>query len=70
MVDDLDAPRGTYVHWTVIGLDPASTKLTEATVPPGGRQLRNSAGKAAHTGPCPPDGLKELHSPTPTSKNT
>ena len=70
MVDDPDAPRGTYVHWTVIGLDPASTKLTEATVPPGGRQLRNSAGKAAHTGPCPPDGLKELHSPTPTSKNT
>jgi Raf kinase inhibitor-like YbhB/YbcL family protein len=56
VVDDPDAPRGTYVHWIVIGLDPASTKLAEATVPPGGRQARNSAGDAAYTGPCPPGG--------------
>ena len=56
VVDDPDAPRGTYVHWIVIGLDPASTKLTEATVPPGARRVRNSAGKAAYTGPCPPGG--------------
>jgi phosphatidylethanolamine-binding protein (PEBP) family uncharacterized protein len=25
-------------------------------VPPGGREVRNSAGKAAYAGPCPPDG--------------
>jgi Raf kinase inhibitor-like YbhB/YbcL family protein len=56
VVDDPDAPRGTYVHWIVVGLDPTSTKLAEATVPPGVRQARNSAGKAAYTGPCPPDG--------------
>ena len=56
VVDDPDAPRGTYVHWIVIGLDPASTELAEATVPPGSRQARNSAGKAAYTGPCPPGG--------------
>jgi Raf kinase inhibitor-like YbhB/YbcL family protein len=56
VVDDPDAPRGTYVHWVVVGLDPASTKLAEGMVPPGARQLRNSAGKAAYTGPCPPGG--------------
>jgi Raf kinase inhibitor-like YbhB/YbcL family protein len=56
VVDDPDAPRGTYVHWIIIGLDPANPKLAEATVSPGGRQTRNSAGKAAYTGPCPPDG--------------
>jgi Raf kinase inhibitor-like YbhB/YbcL family protein len=56
VVDDPDAPRGTYVHWIVVGLDPASAELAEATVPPGGRQARNSAGKAAYTGPCPPEG--------------
>jgi Raf kinase inhibitor-like YbhB/YbcL family protein len=56
VVDDPDAPRGTYVHWIIIGLDPANPTLAEATVPPGGRQTRNSAGKAAYTGPCPPDG--------------
>jgi phosphatidylethanolamine-binding protein (PEBP) family uncharacterized protein len=44
------------VHWVLLGLDPASTKLTEATVPPGGRQVHNSAGEAAYTGPCPPGG--------------
>jgi Raf kinase inhibitor-like YbhB/YbcL family protein len=56
VVDDPDAPRGTYVHWIVIGLDPANTKLAEGMVPPGARQVRNSAGTAAYTGPCPPGG--------------
>jgi Raf kinase inhibitor-like YbhB/YbcL family protein len=56
VVDDPDAPRGTYVHWIVIGLDPTNTKLAEGMVPPGARQVRNSAGTAAYTGPCPPGG--------------
>jgi Raf kinase inhibitor-like YbhB/YbcL family protein len=56
VVDDPDAPRGTYVHWIVVGLDPVDTELAEATVPPRARQVRNSAGKAAYTGPCPPRG--------------
>jgi phosphatidylethanolamine-binding protein (PEBP) family uncharacterized protein len=44
------------VHWVIVGLDPASTELVEAAVPPAARQLPNSAGKAAYTGPCPPGG--------------
>ena len=56
VVDDPDAPRGTYVHWVVVGLDPASAELAEAAVLPDARQLPNSAGKAAYTGPCPPGG--------------
>jgi Raf kinase inhibitor-like YbhB/YbcL family protein len=56
VVDDPDAPRGTYVHWVVAGLDPATARLAEGAVPPGARQLPNSAGKAAWTGPCPPGG--------------
>jgi Raf kinase inhibitor-like YbhB/YbcL family protein len=56
VVDDPDAPRGTYVHWILIGIDPSGTGLAEATVPPGARQVRNSAGKAAYAGPCPPEG--------------
>jgi phosphatidylethanolamine-binding protein (PEBP) family uncharacterized protein len=35
VVDDPDAPRGTYVHWVLLSLDPASTKLVEGAVPPG-----------------------------------
>jgi hypothetical protein len=56
VVDDPDAPRGTYVHWVVVGVDPASTELAEGSDPAGARQVRNSAGKAAYTGPCPPGG--------------
>jgi Raf kinase inhibitor-like YbhB/YbcL family protein len=56
VVDDPDAPRGTYVHWIVVGLDPATTRLAEATIPPGVQQVGNSAGTAAYTGPCPPGG--------------
>jgi Raf kinase inhibitor-like YbhB/YbcL family protein len=56
VVDDPDAPRGTYVHWVVVGIDPATERLAEGAVPAGARQLRNSAGKAAWSGPCPPAG--------------
>jgi phosphatidylethanolamine-binding protein (PEBP) family uncharacterized protein len=44
------------VHWIVVGLDPATTRLAEATIPPGVQQVGNSAGTAAYTGPCPPGG--------------
>ena len=56
VVDDPDAPRGTYVHWVVLGIDPTRTELAEGVLPPGARQARNSAGDAAYAGPCPPDG--------------
>jgi Raf kinase inhibitor-like YbhB/YbcL family protein len=56
VVDDPDAPRGIYVHWVVVGIDPATGRLAEGTVPAGAAQLPNSAGKAAWTGPCPPGG--------------
>jgi len=56
VVDDPDAPGGTYVHWVVVGLDPAQAQLAEGAAPPGARQLPNSAGSAAYTGPCPPGG--------------
>jgi Raf kinase inhibitor-like YbhB/YbcL family protein len=57
VVDDPDAPRGTYVHWVVVGIARAATgRLREGTVPAGARQLPNSAGKAAWSGPCPPAG--------------
>ncbi len=56
IVDDPDAPRGTFVHWVLLDLDPASGSLAEDSVPAGARQAVNSAGKAAYFGPCPPHG--------------
>jgi Raf kinase inhibitor-like YbhB/YbcL family protein len=56
VVDDPDAPRGTYVHWVVFHLDQGLDGLAEGSLPGGARQARNSAGKAGYTGPCPPSG--------------
>jgi Raf kinase inhibitor-like YbhB/YbcL family protein len=54
VVDDPDAPHGTYVHWVIFGLDPSRSAIEEGQVPAGARQARNSAGDAKYKGPCPP----------------
>ena len=54
LVDDPDAPRGTYVHWVLFGLDPSVSELEEGDMPAGARQAKNSAGDARYKGPCPP----------------
>jgi Raf kinase inhibitor-like YbhB/YbcL family protein len=56
VVDDPDAPGGTYVHWVVAHLDPELGGLAEGALPAGAAELRNSAGEAAWAGPCPPEG--------------
>ncbi|MFF0270166.1 YbhB/YbcL family Raf kinase inhibitor-like protein [Kribbella sp. NPDC004536] len=54
VVDDPDAPSGTFTHWVVLDLDPKTTALVEGTTP--ATQARNSAGKPSYYGPCPPSG--------------
>ena len=56
VVDDPDAPGGSYVHWVVFHLEPSLDGLAEGRLPGGARQARNSDGKAAYSGPCPPSG--------------
>ncbi|HKA68316.1 MAG TPA: YbhB/YbcL family Raf kinase inhibitor-like protein [Actinomycetes bacterium] len=56
VVDDPDAPRGTFTHWVVADFAPTVTSLGEGEVPPGGVQAKNSAGNPLYTGPCPPSG--------------
>jgi hypothetical protein len=61
IVDDPDAPGGTFVHWLAYGL-PKRVEGLPAGVPPtptldeGGKQGRNDFGKIGYRGPCPPDG--------------
>lgn len=55
VVDDPDAPGGTFVHWVVAGVPASQTQLAEGEVPAAARQARNSAG-SGYTGPCPPSG--------------
>lgn len=57
IVDDPDAPAGTWVHWVVYNLPVTSTGLAAgATLPASTKQGMNSFGKAAYGGPCPPSG--------------
>jgi Raf kinase inhibitor-like YbhB/YbcL family protein len=63
VVDDPDAPGGTFTHWLVYGLDPGVTGLAEGVPkdadiagPPALRQGVNGMGTAGYGGPCPPAG--------------
>jgi Raf kinase inhibitor-like YbhB/YbcL family protein len=56
VVDDPDAPNGTFVHWVVYNIDPADSGIDAGTVPSGARQADNSSGNPGYTGPCPPSG--------------
>jgi Raf kinase inhibitor-like YbhB/YbcL family protein len=56
VVDDPDAPRGTFTHWILFGLPVPTSSLGEDSVPAGAKQAKNSAGRAEYAGPCPPSG--------------
>jgi Raf kinase inhibitor-like YbhB/YbcL family protein len=54
MVDDPDAPSGTFTHWLAWGLDPAAGGLAEGQAAP--LEGRNDFGQTGYRGPCPPPG--------------
>jgi Raf kinase inhibitor-like YbhB/YbcL family protein len=54
VVDDPDAPSGTFTHWLAWGIDPAAGRLAEGEAAP--VEGRNDFGTAAWRGPCPPPG--------------
>ena len=61
IMDDPDAPVGTWVHWVLYNL-PASTRElaegtpTSETLANGARQGTNDFRKIGYGGPCPPQG--------------
>jgi Raf kinase inhibitor-like YbhB/YbcL family protein len=61
IVDDPDAPSGTWVHWVLYGLPPTATELAEDTpqsqyTPAGARHGLNDFRRLGYGGPCPPPG--------------
>lgn len=56
VVDDPDAPVGTWVHWLVWNIPPRTAEIAEGTVPAGAVEGVTSFGKAGYGGPCPPSG--------------
>jgi len=56
IVDDPDAPRGTWVHWVVWNIGPGTMTIAENSVPHGALQGTNDFRKQGYGGPCPPSG--------------
>lgn len=56
IVDDPDAPAGTWVHWVVWNIDPAVKEIKEHSLPPGAQEGMTDFRKRSYGGPCPPGG--------------
>lgn len=59
IMDDPDAPRGTWSHWVIFNIPPEVTGLPElrAGATAGlGLDGKNSWGRRGYGGPCPPQG--------------
>lgn len=55
VVDDPDAPRGTWTHWTAWDLPAGTAALAEGKPAPG-VEGTTSSGEVGYHGPCPPSG--------------
>jgi Raf kinase inhibitor-like YbhB/YbcL family protein len=57
IVDDPDAPRGTFTHWLLANIPQSVSALAEAFRPGSvGTSGRNDFGTTGYGGPCPPSG--------------
>ncbi len=61
ILDDPDAPSGTFTHWLLWDLPASTTQLPEnlpksGEIFGGGKQGRNDFGRTGYGGPCPPPG--------------
>jgi len=61
IMDDPDAPAGTWVHWVIYNIPGNQKKLpegipTKEKLSNGTRQASNDFRKAGYGGPCPPEG--------------
>jgi len=62
IMDDPDAPAGTWVHWVVFNIPADTSSLPEAIgmkdgLNNGSQHGKNSGGRAYYSGPCPPSGV-------------
>ncbi len=56
IVDDPDAPAGTWVHWVLWNIDPKTGEIGENSVPVAAHQGTTDFRVRHYGGPCPPSG--------------
>jgi Raf kinase inhibitor-like YbhB/YbcL family protein len=57
IMDDPDAPVGTWVHWVVWNIPAQTREIPENGLPPQAVQGKNSWPRTGYGGPCPPSGV-------------
>jgi Raf kinase inhibitor-like YbhB/YbcL family protein len=60
IVDDPDAPTGTFVHWLVWAIEPSTMEMGDS-LPRGMIEGENSIGQNGYFAPCPPTGTHHYH---------
>ncbi len=62
LVEDPDAPEGTFTHRLVTDIPPTITSIDKgASLPTGAMAAKNDKGNAGYAGPCPPTGRHHYH---------
>ena len=61
IVDDLDAPGGTWTHWVLWNINPKATEIWENSVPQGAVEGTSDFGNTKYGGPCPPAGVHRYY---------
>jgi Raf kinase inhibitor-like YbhB/YbcL family protein len=56
IMDDPDAPMGTWIHWVLWNIDPKIKEIPENSMPSGAVQGKTSR-QNSYGGPCPPNGI-------------
>ena len=59
VIDDPDAPSGTFRHWGVFDIPPSARSIGDGKRI--GTEVRNDFGKQGYGGPCPPKGHGPHH---------
>lgn len=61
IIDDPDAPGGTWDHWVVWNISPLISQIKENELPAGAVEGLNDFKRHSYGGPCPPSGVHHYH---------
>jgi Raf kinase inhibitor-like YbhB/YbcL family protein len=56
IIDDPDAPAGTFTHWLIWNIPPEADSIPTDGLPEDAVQGLNDSGGIGYFGPCPPNG--------------
>lgn len=61
IVDDPDAPSGTFTHWVLFDMPPSILAIPENEMPQLGKRGTNDFGEVGYGGPQPPSGTHRYY---------